>query len=278
MDASVVVGGLTNVAFGDFSVIGGGRWNFIQTNAPYATVGGGRSNRIANSASDATISGGRSSTINTGAIYSVIAGGMSNRVESFSGFSVIGGGANNTASNAYATVPGGHLNVAGGQFSFASGFRAKAHHNGSIVWGDATNADIVSTTNNQATFRASGGFRIFSNTNATIGVTLAPNTSAWAPLCDREAKENFEPIDTAVILQQVAALPLSAWTYKHDPDKRRYIGPVAQDFQAAFGLGDNTTINTLDADGVAFAAIQALAEENERLRMELEAIKRHLGL
>ena len=42
---------------------------------------------------------------------------------------------------------------------------------------------------------------------------------------------------------------------------------MAQDFYAAFGLGlGETTIATVDADGVALAAIKALALENEKLR------------
>ena len=36
----------------------------------------------------------------------------------------------------------------------------------------------------------------------------------------------------------------------------------------------DTSISTVDADGVALAAIQALAAENARLREELEAIKK----
>ena len=55
--------------------------------------------------------------------------------------------------------------------------------------------------------------------------------------------------------------------YKASPD--RHIGPMAQDFYAAFGLGQGeTTIATVDADGVALAAIQALAKENEELKLE----------
>ena len=55
-------------------------------------------------------------------------------------------------------------------------------------------------------------------------------------------------------------MPVSQWTYKADPTQRRYIGPMAQDFAAAFDLGggDDKHIATIDADGVALAAIQAL--------------------
>jgi hypothetical protein len=52
------------------------------------------------------------------------------------------------------------------------------------------------------------------------------------------------------------------------------MGPVAQDFHAAFGLGsDDKGISTVDADGVALAAIQALnrkVEEKDARIRELE--------
>jgi flagellar biosynthesis/type III secretory pathway protein FliH len=48
------------------------------------------------------------------------------------------------------------------------------------------------------------------------------------------------------------------------------MGPTAQDFQAAFGLGsDEQCIGTVDADGVALAAIQGLNEKVEA-RMKIE--------
>jgi hypothetical protein len=75
---------------------------------------------------------------------------------------------------------------------------------------------------------------------------------------DRNIKENFTPINPAEVLDKVAALPITRWNYKDDPSAQ-HIGPVAQDFRAAFGLGsDDKFITTIDADGVALTAIQAL--------------------
>jgi hypothetical protein len=52
----------------------------------------------------------------------------------------------------------------------------------------------------------------------------------------------------------------------------RHLGPVAQDFRAAFGLGRNdTTITTVDADGVALAAIQGLNQKLIESNLEKEA-------
>ena len=78
---------------------------------------------------------------------------------------------------------------------------------------------------------------------------------------DRNAKENFKPVDPRAVLEKVAALPLSEWNYKSDTASR-HLGPMAQDFHAAFGIGpDDKHIATVDADGVALAAIQGLNQK-----------------
>jgi hypothetical protein len=88
---------------------------------------------------------------------------------------------------------------------------------------------------------------------------------------DRNAKENFETVDAQAILEKVAALPLARWNYKDDPTSR-HVGPVAQDSHAAFGLGaDDKHIATVDADGVALAAIQGLNEKVEVRSAKSEA-------
>ena len=72
----------------------------------------------------------------------------------------------------------------------------------------------------------------------------------------------------------MASLPLHQWSYKSQDENIRHIGPTAQDFHAAFGLGDNNaTISTLDPDGVLFAAVQELTKENQTLKAELAELK-----
>jgi len=99
-----------------------------------------------------------------------------------------------------------------------------------------------------------------------------------APLCisDRNQKKNIAPADTDAILKKVSALPISTWSYTNEPSEVRHLGPMAQDFRASFGLGnDDRTYNSVDAHGVALAAIQALervvAEQEKRIeRLERE--------
>ena len=84
---------------------------------------------------------------------------------------------------------------------------------------------------------------------------------------DRNVKENFQPVSAQEILQKVAALPLTRWNYKADISTP-HLGPMAQDFYAAFQVGpDDKHIATVDESGVALAAIQGL---NQKLELEVK--------
>ncbi len=196
-------------------------------------------------------------------IYSTVSGGGGNTASGV--YSTVSGGANNTASGTYSTVSGGYLNSAAGDYSFAAGRRAKidAAHDGSFLFADQTNADFNSAAANEFAVRAGGGVR-FANSggtnkfifNTATGVGTA---TTWTATSDRNAKENFAPVNNQEVLEKVAALPIETWNYKTQDDSIRHIGPMAQDFRAAFGLGeDDKTISTVDPDGVALAAIQGL--------------------
>jgi len=97
---------------------------------------------------------------------------------------------------------------------------------------------------------------------------------------DRALKENFKPVNAAAVLEKVVSLPIAQWNYRADPDSP-HLGPMAQDFHAAFGVGpDDRHIASVDADGVALAAIQGLyrkvVEELERKDAELAAMSARL--
>ena len=99
-------------------------------------------------------------------------------------------------------------------------------------------------------------------------LTLQPNGNAslWGTLAqgsDRAHKENIKTIDSQVMLAKVAGLPISEWNYITEPGVQ-HVGPMAQDFYAAFGVGpDDKHITTIDEGGVALAAIQGLNEKVE---------------
>ena len=79
------------------------------------------------------------------------------------------------------------------------------------------------------------------------------------------------------MLLKLEALPLARWRYLQEPADVRHLGPMAQDFRRAFGLGDSDLVyNAVDAHGVAFAAIQALARENRELRRRLVELEKRI--
>ncbi|MDY7095250.1 MAG: tail fiber domain-containing protein [Acidobacteriota bacterium] len=98
--------------------------------------------------------------------------------------------------------------------------------------------------------------------------------TSFNPTSDRNLKQGFDPVDPADVLERLAAIPVTRWSYRGDADATPHIGPVAQDFHAAFGVGaDDRHISTTDADGVAFAAIQALYQQLQETRAELEKLR-----
>ena len=87
---------------------------------------------------------------------------------------------------------------------------------------------------------------------------------------DRNLKENFAPVDVTDVLQKLAQVRISTWNYKSDAETVRHIGPMAQDFAKAFGVGDSDrVIHNVDSGGVTMAAVQALhqmvLEQNQRI-------------
>ena len=91
------------------------------------------------------------------------------------------------------------------------------------------------------------------------------NGTTWQNGSDRNSKEAFTAINPRAVLEKVSALPITEWKYKVEADGTEHIGPMAQDFHAAFGLNgaDDKHISTVDEGGVALAAIQGLNEKVE---------------
>ncbi len=130
---------------------------------------------------------------------------------------------------------------------------------------------------NEFIARATGGVTFYSGTNGA-GVVLPPGSGAWSALSDRNSKENFTPIDGRAVLERLAAIPLSTWNYKSQEASVRHMGPMAQDFHAAFGVGeDEHRISTVDADGVAFAAIQGLNQIVKEKDARIQALEKDMA-
>ena len=92
----------------------------------------------------------------------------------------------------------------------------------------------------------------------------------------RTASHGPRRLDGRDVLERLAALPVSLWTYDFEPGVR-HLGPMAQDFAAAFGLGaTNRMIEPLDANGVTMVAVQALYRRVKALETEVAQLRRQV--
>lgn len=231
------------------------------------------------------------------------------------GFYSFASGYNTIASGTYATALGGYTkasgnhstaignnSVASGAISVAIGLNSLATsnlsiaigrsvnslHDGAMVLGDYSNSSLESSTNNQFSARYAGGYRLYTNAGASVGVKLDAGSNAWSTISDKHVKENFSPVSGEDFLQKIAGFQLTSWNYKgQDPGRYRHYGPMAQDFYQAFGhdsygaIGNDTAINQADFDGINLIAIQALEKrtaalkkENDALRKQVETLKK----
>ena len=201
------------------------------------------------------------------------------------------------------TATGANSVVLGYKASTSTG--AGSPRLGTFVFGDrstSTTGDTVhATTTNAAFWRVTNGFYIWTASNLASGVAIQSGSSTTSPWCsianavisasncaylssggtwtnssDRNRKHGFADVSGDDVLARLRTLPITTWTYNSDPDAVRHLGPMAQDFHAAFGLGgtDDTHIATVDADGVALAAVKALDARAQAQQTRIDALER----
>jgi len=248
------------------NIIGGFSGNSVTAGVYGATIGGGGESTGTNRVTDD---------------YGTVGGGFNNQAGNGSGstfdrnHATVGGGINNTASASYATVGGGRDNTAAGDYSFVVGRRAKnndTNHKGVFLFADSTDADFNSTMANEFAARANGGFRFVSSSG-----TCTTTGGGWSCTSDRNAKTNFAMVDARQVLLKVSGLPIQTWSFK-DNTAIRHMGPMAQDFHTAFGLGqDDKTISTIDLDGVALASIQGLYHLLQEKDAEIAVLEKQVA-
>jgi hypothetical protein len=193
----------------------------------------------------------------------------------------------------------GEDNTASGAASVALGYHAHTNaRQGSFVFSDRSSVDTLRAgVNHSANWRVSGGFRIFTASNLSTGVTIQSGASVsnwgqsnaviststgaylstagiWVDVSDVNRKHLFAEVSGEDVLTRLRTLPITTWTYKVDADDVRHLGPTAQDFHAAFGLGsDPTTIAGIDEGGVALAAAQALEVRTTGQESRIQALE-----
>lgn len=236
-------------------------------------IGANNTNTNAYNALDYSFIIGRTNTLNDG---NSIAIGHNNSI-------------NTNLSGAYHYVFGYNNQIIGTSNggSMAIGFSCVVNngHFASMAIGNSANT----TSSNQLVTRFAGGVRMESNTVGSSGVVLAPGGGAWAAVSDKKMKENIITISNADILKKLLSVEVTEWNYiaqqadtlnkylgptgLHYDKAPVHIGPMAQDFAAAFGYGEfKDKITSTDIDGVMFASIQALALENKELKERVEQL------
>ena len=275
--SSIAFGGYTtasgdkSIAMGELSIASG---EYSTAFGSFTTASGLESTAMGTS----TVASGQASTaMGMGCIASNFTCTAMGNVSTASGSTSTAIGFSTTASG-FGSVAMGTYTTASGQNTTALGSYVSTNsYLGSFVIGDYDYSSwsvMNSSRNNEFSARFEGGYRLFSNDDLTTGVTLAPGGGSWTSVSDKNKKENFKQINTEEILQKVGAMPLTNWNYKTQTVSQRHIGCMAQDFYAAFHLDgeSDTTINSLDIDGINMAAIQALKARTDELKVAVSEI------
>ena len=240
---------------------------------------GGSVGNVSAGTRGATIGGGGGNSLQDRNVvvgdFGTVAGGRGNQAGQGA---TVSGGRGNRASGEHSTIPGGWFNHTLGRASFAAGSGALALHAGVFVWSDSAETSFSSTAANEFSARATGGVRFVSGIdgsgNPSAGVSLAPGSGSWSSLSDRALKRNFAAVDGDWVLERIAGLPIGTWSYKAQKPSIRHLGPTAQDFRRAFGLGvDERHIDSIDSEGVSLAGVKALYQIVQAQQRQIDVRK-----
>ncbi|HEX5726414.1 MAG TPA: tail fiber domain-containing protein [Longimicrobiaceae bacterium] len=175
----------------------------------------------------------------------------------------------------------GYRTTANNDYSVALGYRASNNtHTGTMVMGDESTTDSVrNQADNEFRIRYNGGVRIRVSTAANgntpgaggnVGCDLTVAVPSWTCASSRTLKENYLAVDGEEVLARLRGVPVTTWSMIGADHRVRHMGPVAEDFYRAFGLGlGETAIGLGDIDGVNLAAVKALEARTIALQAEL---------
>lgn len=129
-----------------------------------------------------------------------------------------------------------------------SGAAAGVNYAGLV--GDKYRNDMAQWQNQQAQRNAT------MSTLGSLGGSLLMKSS-------RDWKNDHGTVSIHDVADGVAQIAIHEWSYApgvHVPGSlpgQRHVGPMAQDFQQVFGLGDGRHINVIDAFGICMAALKS---------------------
>lgn len=176
------------------------------------------------------------------------------------GAAIAGAGAGAAASRANLGILQGGYQTAMGGYQAQAGILERQHGQKLSAW----------STNRQAQSQETAALYGAVGSIAGMGASMYMMSS-------EDAKEDKRPVNGA--LDAVMKMPVEEWNYKEGEGRgsERHIGPYAEDFQRATGVGDGKTINVIDAIGVNMKATQELAKEVRALRGAMPGPKKATG-
>jgi hypothetical protein len=273
-------------------------------------VDGSRAFRLEPANGQPNVVGGSGTTVSPGAAGATIGGGTANTISPDAAGTAsnptIGGGTHNMVYGDYATVPGGLGNVATGYCSFAAGHLANASQQGAFVWADSQPDSFFSGGNDSFSIRAQGGVQLDPSTSlffgsqtrqmlnlygTAYGIGVQNETLffrsdgnyansgdfSWFRGGSFDGDQNQPGSGGQEMMRldhngnlSVASLPITRCHFTNDV-ATAHLGPMAQDFYAAFNVGsDEKHIAVVDEGGVALAAIQGLNEKLEQKEARIQ--------
>ncbi len=274
--ASVVAGGVGNVVTGDNSMIGGGYGN--TASGISSAIAGGSNNLSSNTYS--SILGGIGNQCN-GERSSILGGGNNTLSDSYS---AIVGGSTNQNNGAYSTILGGSncgiYDLLGAPSNYVLTFGQNVNQRGAtriINFFDGPSHGRLALNRDNDDGPISYPIHVGTGTSNGNGAHLTAG-GVWTNASSREFKENFTPLNEQQLFDAIESLNIEGWSYRESDEY--HIGPYAEEFVAAFGVGTideetgervNNYLAAGDVAGVALAAVKELIAENRELKSALAA-------
>jgi hypothetical protein len=268
---------------------------FIGKNAGNFAMTGDNNTASGDSALSSNTSGNGNAASGSGALHSNTTGSYNTACGSLALYGNTEGSFNTVTGGAMGSNLTGNYNTASGvnalygnttgSFNTGSGFNALLYNvTGSYNTALGIGAGVVFGMGDLTNTTAIGAGAVVDASNkirlGDAGVTVIEGQVPYTFISDKNQKENFQPVEGEQVLSKIRGLKLTSWNYiGHDPTQFRHYGPVAQEFFGAFGhdavgtIGNSTTINSGDMEGILMVAVHALEKRTGEFRQENEALK-----
>lgn len=202
-------------------------------------------------------------------------------------------GYSNKATGELATVLGTQNLASGVQSTALGSLMSTNGKKGAFMIGDSDpdgEGITIAGVSDQFVARFKNGYYLMTSGDDAprTGVLIGSGQTAWSAISDSTRKERFVAANGEAFLTKLKDLRLGSWNYKNRKTSQpeRFYGPMAQEIFAAFGkdkygtIGTDTTVSTINMDGLLFVFSQALEKrtedlqnENQRLKTELQELK-----